>query len=1153
VGWAACCLLSLGSLSACAPGDPSGPPAQHQQFAAVALSINGVPDGFAAAVTITGPGGTRTVGTSGTVSGLTAGTYSITASDIPVGNDVYSASPTFQSVTLSAGETATASAIAYALATGSLSISVDGLPSGTAADITVAGPAGYDRKVPATSILSGLVPGTYSIEARRVQSGGFSYDALAPIMALEVAASSIPTAASVTYEVASGALSVGVTGLPAGVSALVRVTGPEGYDHTLTGSEVLSDLAPGTYTVLANAVTAGPDTWTAPLLAPVEVHASIVPTTVNVPYAIATGQLMVRASGQPGGSNPMFTVTGPASYTSSVAAGTTLVGLAPGTYTVTAPDITNLVATYRPTPSTAQVNVPASTVPVEVAFVYAVSTAGLQVSITGLPQGTAGNVSVTGPAGFQTVITATTTITNLATGEYTITASTVSSGLHQYGPLTPAVTVLTLQASETPTAVSVVYDVKTGLIDLSVLGLPTGLAASITVSGPNGYLANVLGSTLLSGLAPGTYDIVAASVSDGTTWVPSPSALSVTVQASTVAAPASVTYWQEKGTLTVNVTGLPGGTDGDVTVTGPNGYSSHLTSSQVLSVPTGNYAVAAAVVVDGATTYTPTPTSQPATVTAGASTVATVAYSGSVPSGLNLTIDGVYITQSVQTYANSMALVAGRDGLLRVFVKASEANSATPAVRVRFYSGATLLSTTTIPAPSSSVPTAIAEGTLGSSWNATLSGAFLQAGLSMLVDVDPTNTVTESVESDNTWPPSGTAAALNVKPLTPIATTLVPVLQQATGLTGNVSAGNMATFLLPMQKMMPAPSIDGQLHATYTTTADTLKSNGANWGTLLSEINALRVAEGSSRLYYGVVKVSYTSGVAGLGYIGAPAAIGWDHLPSGADVMAHEVGHNFGRLHAPCGGPSGVDPDYPSDPAHAGAKIGAWGYDILTGSLKSPSTYVDLMSYCNPEWISDYNYAAIISYREAHPFVTSTRVIGATARRSLLVWGHIADGQAVLEPAFEVDAPASLPTRPGPHRIEAFGPSGQQILSLSFDGERIADATDPNAQTFAFAIPLDQLRGIPLERLRLTAAGVTADVRSAGARLDTPVLSSVSALRDRLTLGAGAGAALVRNARTGQVLSIVRGRTVDLAAGTDDLDVTLSDGIRSRRTTVSRK
>ena len=49
--------------------------------------------------------------------------------------------------------------------------------------------------------------------------------------------------------------------------------------------------------------------------------------------------------------------------------------------------------------------------------------------------------------------------------------------------------------------------------------------------------------------------------------------------------------------------------------------------------------------------------------------------------------------------------------------------------------------------------------------------------------------------------------------------------------------------------------------------------------------------------------------------------------------------------------PGGPDPDYP----YPDGSIGVWGYDLLDGRLVDPST-ADLMSYCDPAWISDYSF-----------------------------------------------------------------------------------------------------------------------------------------------------------------------------------------------------
>ena len=87
------------------------------------------------------------------------------------------------------------------------------------------------------------------------------------------------------------------------------------------------------------------------------------------------------------------------------------------------------------------------------------------------------------------------------------------------------------------------------------------------------------------------------------------------------------------------------------------------------------------------------------------------------------------------------------------------------------------------------------------------------------------------------------------------------------------------------------------------------------------------------------------------------AAIGFSYDMSGGagDTIIHEVGHSHGLPHAPCGGAAGPDPDYPYDEG----SIGAYGYDLATDTLLAPSTHVDMMTYCTPRWISDYNYEKI--------------------------------------------------------------------------------------------------------------------------------------------------------------------------------------------------
>jgi hypothetical protein len=471
---------------------------------------------------------------------------------------------------------------------------------------------------------------------------------------------------------------------------------------------------------------------------------------------------------------------------------------------------------------------------------------------------------------------------------------------------------------------------------------------------------------------------------------------------------------------------------------------------------------------------------------------------------------------------------------------------------VRLYNGATLLSTQTITAPQSAVPTAISEGTLNSSWNLLIPAGTMQPGLKILVDVDPTNTVTETSESDNNFPTNGTPLAMDVRTVPDLNVRFVPVNITADGSTGNVSVGNVNSYLAATKQVFPLKVVNATVRATYTTAAPALQNNDGNgaWSQILSELSALRAADGNTSYYAGIAHTSYSSGIAGLGYVPGRATLSWDHLPSANGVVSHEIGHNFGRRHAPCGGAGSPDPSYP----YAGGVIGVYGYDIVAGTLKAP-TLTDLMGYCNNTWISDYNYKKVMEYMAANPFSTAAMFAQNAPRPGVLVWGRIVAGNLILEPAFDVVAPASLPTAPGANRLQLFGPLNEPLIELTFDGDRPADIVDATQQHFAFVIPLDMLRGgVAPARIRFSANGRSVERRStAAAAPQGQGLRADRLSRNRIRVQSEPGAAgtLVRDAATGDILSILRGSDAVIESAAQNVELVVSDGVVSRRTRVT--
>lgn len=772
----------------------------------------------------------------------------------------------------------------------------------------------------------------------------------------------------------------------------------------------------------------------------------------------------------------------------------------------------------------------------------------LQVDLVGLPAGVDGKVTVRGPASYVRELTQSTTLTGLARGDYELWPNPARTDSATWSPNDVTVRV-TIGPSDAATA-TVPYTLATGRLAVLLQGLPPGTQGRATVAGPDRFSVVLTESDTLGNLVPGSYEISTADVTQGTdVYAPNTTRATVNVAPSLTPAAVPLTFTLISGAVSLSIVGLPTAVPASVHLTGPNGFAQDVTASRTVGgLLAGLYTVTADTVTSGASRWAPIPASQNLTLATGSSGSATVNYTLVSPGATaNLTIAGAHFQQVVQTFGGAVPLVAGRDALLRVFVVGSTTGITAPDVRVRFYNGATLVSTVTIPPPTPTAPTTVDEGALSASWNYRVAGSLIQPGLSVQVDVDPANQVPESSESDNSWPDAASPLALQVRTVPPLAVRFVPITQAASGLTGRVSTGNLDQFLIGARKLLPPATVSGVIAPPFTTNAPAVvpsDSNGA-WLQILSEINALRSAEGGSGIYFGILQVPYTSGIAGMAYISGRAALGWDWFPSASVVVAHEIGHSMGRFHSPCGSAGGVDVSYP----YPRAAIGVYGYDALAGGLVAP-TASDVMSYCAPVWISDYTFNGMLNYwlANAGSLVASASV---APRPGVLVWGRIQHGRPVLEPAFDVVAPPSLPTRPGAERVELVGESGQVLASLSFSAERVVDGQDSTAAHFAFVVPRDMLGAAALASLRLHARGRIGTMSGAAARATTPErVRGARSGGDAVRLSWSGGrtrAALVRDAATGSVLGIVREGAGIVQTSSPRLEVIVSDGVRSER------
>ncbi|MEO8194405.1 MAG: hypothetical protein ABI681_11200 [Gemmatimonadales bacterium] len=782
-------------------------------------------------------------------------------------------------------------------------------------------------------------------------------------------------------------------------------------------------------------------------------------------------------------------------------------------------------------------------------------TGSLAVEISGLPAGLAAAVSITGPG--PTTLTATTsrTFDGLAPGQYQITATNTGSDRSTFQP-TPLTTMVEVRAGDTPAQASVSYAVITAIVSISISNIPSGLTPQITLARSPGFPRTVTAAGEVGNLVPGTYTISAANLDGEEAYGAAVSPSSLELVPSVTPVPVAVSFTAITGSIRLSSTGLPAGAVSMWDITGINGFSRTATGTGdvvVHHLNPGEYTVTARNVVHQGDNYGSSSGATVVTVVAANSHALTTSYILRPPT-LNLVVEGAYLTQAVQTFGGSIPLVAGRDAYLRVFLRANENNSVTPPVRLRVYHNGQLVATQAIVARRGDVPTGVSEQNTTDSWGMPIPGSMLQPGASFLVDVDPDNAVRETVESDNQFPLSGTPRPLDVRNIAPVNLRFIPVAT-SDGLTGNVSAARLDELVNITSRMHPVSSITADLRATYSTSLQLAKADSNHaWARILGEIDVLRVVEASGRQYVGVLKDNIGSGFAGVGYVPGRSVLIFDDNQT-PETLAHELGHNWGRLHSPCGGPGGVDPQYP----YLNGNIGIYGFDILTGRILSPDA-PDVMSYCwlplafnisiPRRWASDYTYAGVMNFRSSSFGVTAPDV---GEQDCLIVWGRITPQGLVLEPAFVASTKPSLPAKAGRFSLKALDSDGSPLLSLSFDGTAVADAGVDESH-FVFAVPVNRFPLSRVASLSLTGSGlapVLSVSASQGAASPSVALTSTRPGFVRLRWNARENPLLVvRDPATRQIISLARSGDAVIRTSNAAPDVVASDGIRSKRATL---
>ena len=563
------------------------------------------------------------------------------------------------------------------------------------------------------------------------------------------------------------------------------------------------------------------------------------------------------------------------------------------------------------------------------------------------------------------------------------------------------------------------------------------------------------------------------------------------------------------------------------------------------------------------------PSPGPNALVASAAGVGSVAFSAEGRT-LMISVESVQLNQATQNPAGDLPAVAGRPGLLRIVLKADRANIAVPDVRVRLFRNGVQQWERILPARTVGVPTAPLLRLENQTWNIELGAAEVQPGIAVEVLADPQQAVELSGRENTRFPRGAGLAALDVRQVAPLEVTFIRIrASRHDGAVANVSPETVDDYLTSTRRWLPLERVEGTLRAAeFVTDVNLTVENDIR--RLLGDIRAIRTAASVSYEYYqGIMPAVRGIAVAGIAYLvdfpsdlSSRVGLAYDRLPDAAGKVAHELGHNMGRRHAPCGTPGALDPNFP----YAFGGIGQTGYDIEDGVLRSPGVFSDFMSYCQPRWISDYNYAAILDWRRSDPTAFQpvpgepdplADVLGQRGP-GILIWGRVGEDGVELNPVFSLEARPVLPEAEGAHAVRGFAADGALLFEVKFAGETVPHASDPSERHFGFFVPLAPAEIARLQRVELVSPYGMTDQASTGeqAAADRPTADRGAVTEDRLADGglrlrwdtASRPVAMVRDRRSGAVLGI--GRSGELHFSAESLagavpEVLLSDGVRT--------
>ena len=219
------------------------------------------------------------------------------------------------------------------------------------------------------------------------------------------------------------------------------------------------------------------------------------------------------------------------------------------------------------------------------------------------------------------------------------------------------------------------------------------------------------------------------------------------------------------------------------------------------------------------------------------------------------------------------------------------------------------------------------------------------------------------------------------------------------------------------------------------------------------------------------------------------------------------------------------------------------------------------MGYCSNRWISDYVYKSVLTFRAAQGTSFDVAQDGASnstvtksaagPKEGLLVWGRIEDGRMILEPAFRVPATGAA-IEAGPYVWEGKDAEGRVLTRVPFQMYEVADLPNDEPKHFAFVVPLDSASIDAMDSVRVVKDA--SELAFAKAKTPTEIRTAMGIFRATNLAGRAAEVhwnaivhpvAMLRDAKSGEVRGFLRGGDAMVLDAPDEMEIQLSDGVKS--------